>query len=95
VCPAQHLHELERLMKEVDRLLIVGWRAQESHFLNIMEQRLTPRVLCTIINGPNGGMGVQQDLRHLTKLTRFTPDQPVGFSDLVSRFDELSEDLLR
>jgi hypothetical protein len=94
VCPAQHLHDLDIRIRDVDRLLIVGWRGGEMHFLHILEERLGPHVLCSIINGPGGGIEVQDHLRKSTRLNRFTVDQQVGLSELVSDFEQVTHDLL-
>lgn len=33
VCPLEHVEELNRLLPEVDRILSVGWKAGEPHFI--------------------------------------------------------------
>ena len=35
-CPPNHLEKLQQRLKECDRLLVVGWRAQDQHFLKLL-----------------------------------------------------------
>lgn len=35
VCPADHLTVMKQLLPHVDRVLIIGWRAMEQHFLEL------------------------------------------------------------
>lgn len=40
VCPRKHLDRLSSDLNEVTRVLIVGWRATEQHFLALLQDRL-------------------------------------------------------
>lgn len=42
-CPSDHVEELRRRLPEVDRLLVVGWRAQEQSFLSVLSEHVTAR----------------------------------------------------
>jgi hypothetical protein len=44
VCPKEHLDELVRLIPDVTKIAIVGWRAGEKHFLNLLKEGLTRTV---------------------------------------------------
>ncbi|MGH9198156.1 MAG: hypothetical protein ACRD1T_20785 [Acidimicrobiia bacterium] len=39
-CPPEHIEALEEWLQEVDRILIIGWRAQERHFLDLCIRHL-------------------------------------------------------
>jgi hypothetical protein len=39
-CPPEHLAALEEWLPKVDRILVIGWRAQERHFLKLLQQHL-------------------------------------------------------
>lgn len=39
-CPPEHIVALEEWPPEVDRILIIGWRAQERHFLDLCKRHL-------------------------------------------------------
>ncbi|HXP84381.1 MAG TPA: hypothetical protein VN841_06655 [Bryobacteraceae bacterium] len=36
VCPQKHVDELRRLIPQIRKIAIVGWRAAEQHFLNLL-----------------------------------------------------------
>ncbi len=38
-CPASHLHYLRRDIANVTRLLVIGWRATEAHFLKLWKEQ--------------------------------------------------------
>lgn len=40
-CPAEMLEALAELLPSVSKLLVIGWRATEAHFLNMLGSRLT------------------------------------------------------
>jgi hypothetical protein len=48
-CPDQHLLELERLLPETDRLLLVGWRGMEKHFLTMLGKHVKKADACLIV----------------------------------------------
>jgi hypothetical protein len=41
-CPASHLKLLRELLPKVDKVLIIGWRATEAHFLNVLRECMRP-----------------------------------------------------
>jgi hypothetical protein len=41
VCPPSHLERLSRDLEQVTHILIVGWRANEQHFLELLRKRLS------------------------------------------------------
>jgi hypothetical protein len=54
-CPAFHLRELSRAITEVDRIIVVGWRGNEKHFLSRLEDLpgMAPRV--QMVSGDRSG----------------------------------------
>jgi hypothetical protein len=50
-CPDRNLSVLEALLPQIDKILIVGWRGTEDHFLNMLRKKLRPRVHMTIVAG--------------------------------------------
>jgi hypothetical protein len=44
VSPSNHLAELERIIPKVNKIVIVGWRAGEQHFLKMLKNRLPDTV---------------------------------------------------
>lgn len=54
-CPQPMLEELVALLPHVRKILVIGWRATEEHFLGLLRSRLTglkPGVHIYIVNGP-------------------------------------------
>ena len=43
-CPQEHIDQLATILPEVTRLLLIGWRATEAHFLELLRKRLTPGI---------------------------------------------------
>ena len=44
-CPDDHLRVLQDLIPQVTKLLIIGWRATESHFVELLRALRVPRVV--------------------------------------------------
>ena len=40
VCPKEHIDALKRIIPEVTKIAIVGWRAGETHFLKLLKEGL-------------------------------------------------------
>jgi hypothetical protein len=49
-CPDEHLDTLRRSLPEVTRILMIGWRATEEHFLELLRQNLKypPRMMIVV-----------------------------------------------
>jgi hypothetical protein len=43
-CPANLIEELKTLLPHVTKVLVIGWRASEDHFLDLLKARLRPGV---------------------------------------------------
>jgi hypothetical protein len=59
-CPQPILEEFVSLLREVRKILMVGWRATEEHFLALLGNKLTgvsPEVRVHIVAGPRGPHG--------------------------------------
>jgi len=92
-CPADHLHELARLLPETDRLLLIGWRATEDHFLKLLTKHVTRPLACTIVAGAEAeardiASRVGPALAGVRVDWKFAPG---GFTDFIvnRRFDRL------
>lgn len=58
--PASHREYFEQLLPQVKKILIIGWRGQEAHFMNLLQKRL-----------PSGGV---TQLTHLQVVGRDTAE---------------------
>jgi len=44
ICPERHIRELEQNLKKVDRILIIGWRAEDPALLETLKRYLPPEM---------------------------------------------------
>jgi hypothetical protein len=52
VCPKDHLTCLEKLLPQTTKMIIVGWRGMEDHFVNMLLQALgNKQIGIIVING--------------------------------------------
>lgn len=50
-CPAAHLDNLKELLRNVTKILIIGWQAREAHFAGILKSHLSGRVRVLVVSG--------------------------------------------
>ena len=55
ICPKTHLSALEECLPEVDRILCIGWRANDSHLINLLEKYLKNNVALMVVNHSHDG----------------------------------------
>jgi hypothetical protein len=84
-CPSEVVIELTAALPSVTNILMVGWRASENHFLNLLKENLRPQVSFFAVVGSNAEI---DDIR--TKLYRTlinkTPNRGeggVGFTSFL------------
>jgi hypothetical protein len=79
-CPSDHVEVLRKLIPETNKLLIVGWRGAERHFVDLL-RTLPKHVQGLIVSGNE--KEAQTVAHHLRRLpVKWTPT-PIGFSELV------------
>jgi hypothetical protein len=86
-CPQEHLKFLCEHLARTDRLLLIGWRATEAHFLDLLGKHLPGRVRALIVAG-NEAEAVNIGRRLESKLKESLIElsferAPGGFSDLI------------
>ncbi len=83
-CPVQHVNALTQKIAQVDKILIVGWRATECHFLEILSRGLGSSVKALAVCGKTED--AEKSLARLTgagiNLVSQIAD-PGGFSDFI------------
>ena len=88
VCPPMHLHYLRERLAWVTHILVIGWRATEQHFLDVLSERLPKNrslSLCIVDKG-DGAVAARQNLENaLGDVIKFEPIMihSDGFSDFV------------
>jgi hypothetical protein len=83
-CPPDHVETLRTVLPRVSRMLIVGWRAMEAHFLRDLAQALPRQVKGLVVSrSPEGATETIERLGNAgIDVSDFHPAQS-GFSDSV------------
>jgi len=50
-CPASHLDRLTDMLPDVSKILVIGWRATEAHFLALLKEHIRPGVRLSVVAG--------------------------------------------
>lgn len=50
VCPSSHIKALTDALTDIDRILVIGWRAQDEHLLKLLKDHLKPKIKLTIVS---------------------------------------------
>jgi hypothetical protein len=53
--PSRHLGVLQEAIPKVTRLIVIGWRATEPHFMELWKGRCRPDIKAIIVNGDSSG----------------------------------------
>lgn len=85
-CPPIILNELKEVLPSVTSILVIGWRAKEEHFLNLLNDNLKPPVRIFVVDKDLQAAG--RTAAHLkSSLGKCQPDvggEPaMGFSEFV------------
>lgn len=89
-CPPEHIEALRSLLPKVDRLLVIGWRATEQNFIELLgaerSQRLRSALIACKSKKDSGGVWTQLEYAFQTRPTGFSNlENDIGFSDLAHR----------
>jgi hypothetical protein len=85
-CPQPHLDLLKELLPDVDRLLLIGWRAREDHFLALLQAHLKGPLLVQVVAGTESeASGIASGLQGgpFSKLEVKWEYAPAGFTDFI------------
>jgi hypothetical protein len=80
-CPPSHLDELKRRLGRIDRMLIVGWRGLDAHFVALMKAHLPTGVRLDAVNG---------DSRSREAVFQVLRDAGIDFKPSVTGVDTFS-----
>jgi hypothetical protein len=90
-CPLEHLEILRRELAEVDRVLVVGWRGQENHFVKLLNEFLPEGVSGLVASGSSAAAHeTAMSLGNRVPRLALEPTDH-GFSQLVKHPEALNE----
>jgi len=83
VCPTSHLNHLSALIPSVTKILTIGWRGAEQHFLKMLSENLKTEVSVMVVCGTEeAGAETSERLRSAGVHGGFRVF-PGGFSDFI------------
>lgn len=100
ICPADHLEHLRQVvLKKIDRILIIGWRAGDPYLLETMKQQLNDTIPTLIVSGKlNTARDVSKTLEQVPQLllkpTHYKLSDFVKSPDSRSFFAESRDDII-
>jgi len=85
-CPEEHLNVLRECLAKVTKILVIGWRATEDHFLRLLLDRLPEdRLPIMVVAGsPREAMKTVNRMRKAGIKGDFLPTEG-GFTDFIVR----------
>lgn len=93
VCPQTFIDRLTEVLPNVSKILVIGWRATEAHFLELLKRNLGPGVQLYIVAGQPPLAGMKNPPGEVTrvnicralsnKLPQISTIDPGGFTDFV------------
>ncbi len=84
-CPHEHFEAVQAFVPKVTRLLVIGWRATERPFLQLLREYLPRSLRVMVVAGnPDGARQVLEVLREAGVDGQFAA-APGGFTDFVVR----------
>ncbi len=91
-CPRIHLEALETVLPEIDRVLICGWRAAESHMVELL-QKIPPRCRLGVVTGSDKDLDeTLHRLGEWGQYSRMSPKLAAGMEGLLE--SEMTGNLL-
>ncbi len=89
VCPQPHLERLKQMIPNVERILVIGWRGAEKHFLSLLKDGLTKPVrILSVCGNSNDAADTNRRIREAGIQGTFF-EATGGFSDLVANDENL------
>ncbi len=86
-CPASHIQWLESMLPKVTKILVIGWRASEEHFMKMLKQQLKELQALTVVSASDAEdtmRRLQEELRPITAGTKWEWSSD-GFSDFITK----------
>ena len=85
MCPDSHLTYLQSALPNVTKIIIIGWRASEAHFTQMLRENLSSSVeVIAVCGSASEGEKSLQRLKDAGVSGSFTP-LPVGFTGFIKK----------
>jgi hypothetical protein len=82
-CPGEHISELKLLLQQVTKMLVIGWRATEAPFLEMLRKNVNKTIRVTIVAGhPESAAEPEKNLRDAGFCGQIVPSK-AGFTEFV------------
>jgi hypothetical protein len=87
-CPTQMIDEVAKLLPTVTRVLIIGWRGTEEHFLNLLKGHLKPSAVsgCIVAGDHTGAEETKRNIYRALKTNALVPNprlEHAGFTQFI------------
>jgi hypothetical protein len=86
-CPLSHLAYLNELLKSVTKILIIGWRGKEAHFLALLRSNLPALQRIMVVSGDASAYATldqfKKEIGPNAPLTAISETITTGFTDFV------------
>ena len=82
-CPEEHLAVLRQFIPKTTKLLMIGWRATENHFLNLLQESIHHQLRVMTVSGSVDG--AKESVENLKK-ARLYIDVPIESSNGFTAF---------
>ena len=92
-CPPEHLQALADAIPRVTKMITIGWRATERHFVDMLKKHLRGRKgdidLMAVSGSVQGARDTVNNLAIENSEGRMRVIRDGGFSDLIREIDQL------
>jgi hypothetical protein len=87
-CPKEHVAELERLIPQVTKILFIGWRGSERHFIQMLKDKAVNLSYCMFVakdaeDAEEIARRVMEDIGRIPRQRNFVTEG--GFSEFIER----------
>ena len=83
-CPAAHSRMLSELIPRTDKILTIGWRATEDHFLDVLSAHLKPGATIIACSGTRESAVETLDKLRAKHITAHFEPLAGGFSEMIA-----------
>ncbi len=94
-CPDDHIDYLKNFVKEVNVVIIVGWKGLENHFRDNIVSLLPPLKRIIVVGSPDGGREEGKEVLKNSGISRLIPSSGRGFIGGFSNFLKLYPDFTK